>query len=1121
MKELLSILKERATGGSASDIDENIYNLAKRISKTASEHLKRVMSIMPEYDLHDGSHSDKVAENIYRLIGDRTSSMPSLDIFLLHSSAYLHDCGMAPAEFELKALTALHSVRTDNLNEATAYIRANKSTIYGRFEGEISTWLFSPNDEESLVRNLADDMLAYQEYRDGFPSEPQKMSDEEICKFNSTTLQDYIRISHHKRIQTYICNAEKFFIDALDGNWARRLVHDLSRICRAHGESPDYLERMDTCVRYFANYTANPQFVAMMLRLGDIIHFSCDRAPSILRSAKRFESDYSYLQWMIKDAGVSYSIQNGQISFSAYCNSPETYFALKEYLEWIDEEVANYHLFRQSWADDYSFILKKVDGTDVTYDSSVFIPMDGKRFVLNQNKIIELLMGQSLYKDPKACIREIYQNSMDAVKCAAARSKSRKNPYHGRIEFGISTDKEGKYLYCLDNGIGMTTNVIENYLLKIGSSYYKSAEFNRSQAKWKSTFTPTSQFGIGLLSCFMLGWKIEISTKSDDDGKLKTFCVDGPHEYVYYTRTSKDVVDLISGSGTLVKVYLKEEFHDISTSHTPNMKLMMLNNSIGFIDIDDIISDDMLKEWERNLYNIISTFVQIVPEGIELSIRRSDGSVQTIHSRPFEVTSQEIQIDNLTRAALIPFSSRMTYYDICTELDKEYFNSSRSYHITVEHDGIEYHSIIQLPIPLEADTGITTYDVDFSPFIDICVDGIAVSEERPDINNLSILHDENVHTLTDNGLINFTGKVRPQLSVDRNSIISYPDEFNKEVSFLIQKYFDKVLDTIETHIKRYDIKDSETMSVLWTYLFSRFKDSSLYIIQKLLTGNLINDRLKTFGKSSEAVFDGRWINKRTPLEKAFVMSKLMLSRNTEIFPDCSIKINSGYWNNLLKTSYSFSGHDMIMPTDADNGVFKEYDLITSLYPLVSAPLYNLIDDDEEFEGIRAKGLYKNSSQIVSIGNQSAKGVHPEMGLYQDKDDIEDRRLPSVLMKFNGGRMDLKPLYDIDADNGVSYFMTAFISPEELTYEEMMQLESIRETNPVYYEGVLNGWSILFTSYANESMVIMPGKHTRKELLSGLSEKFWKDCKEDNICFPDGRNVRSFIDLGDFRIGNSM
>lgn len=1106
MKELLSILKERATGGCATDSDENIYNLAKRISKTASEHLKRVMSIMPEYDLHDESHSEKVAGNISMLIGDKICSLPSLDLFLLHASAYLHDCGMAPAEFELKAMTIVHILRSDSMAEAIVWIRNNKNIIYGSFEGDVSSWFFSPNDEEELLRSLAEDMLAYQEYRDGFAFDHEQRSDDEIQKFNSNTLQEYIRISHHKRIQRYICNAEKFFVDALDGNWAKRLVHDLAKICRAHGEAPDYMATLDTSIRYFENYMANPQFAAMMLRLGDIIHFSYDRAPTILRTAKRFESGYSYLQWMIKDSGVSYSIQGGQISFSGYCNSPETYFALKEYLGWIDEEVANYHIFKQSWAECYGFPLKKVDGTDVTYDSSVFIPMDGKKFVLNQNKVIELLMGQNLYKEPKACIREIYQNSLDAVRCAAARANSQKYPYQGHIEFGIDTSKEGRYLYCLDNGIGMTSHVIENYLLNIGNSYYKSAEFNRSQAKWKSPFTPTSQFGIGLLSCFMLGWKIEISTKSQDDGKLKTFCVDGPHEYVYYTGTSKEITDLFSGSGTLVKIYLKEEFYDLSTEYIPNMKLMMLNNSLRFIENDDIISDDMLKVWEKNLYNIVSEYVQIVPEGIELHIRCSDSSVQAIRSRPFEVTSQEIEIDNLTRASLVPFSSRMTYYDICSELDKEYFNSSRSYHITVEHDGIEYHSIIQLPIPLEADTGVTIYDVDFSPYIDICVDGIAVSEER---HNPNISHDEKLYTLTDNGLINFTGKIRPQLSVDRNCVINYPNEFYKAIDSLTRKYFDKVLKTIEAHVSTYIIKDNETMNVLWAYVFSRFKNSSLYITRKLLSSDLIDDSLKTFGKSPEVILDGQWFNKRTHLEKAFIMSKLLLSEKTEILPDYSIKINVQPWNDQHRIIYNFQRHDMIMPADIDNGVFKEFDMITSLYPLVSAPLYNLIDDDDEFDGIRAKSLYKYSDPIECIGNQSAKGVHPEMGLYQDKDDIEDRRLPSVLMKFNGGRMDLKPLYDIDTGDGASYFMTAFISPEELTDKEKTQLESIRETAPTYYKGVLQGWSILFTSFANESMVIMPGKHTRKELLAGLSEKFRKECETYEIYFPDGRNIRSF------------
>lgn len=89
------------------------------------------MSIMPEYDLHDESHSEKVAGNISMLIGDKICSLPSLDLFLLYASAYLHDCGMAPAEFELKAMTIVHILRSDSMAEAIVWIRNNKNIIYG------------------------------------------------------------------------------------------------------------------------------------------------------------------------------------------------------------------------------------------------------------------------------------------------------------------------------------------------------------------------------------------------------------------------------------------------------------------------------------------------------------------------------------------------------------------------------------------------------------------------------------------------------------------------------------------------------------------------------------------------------------------------------------------------------------------------------------------------------------------------------------------------------------------------------------------------------------------------------------------------------------------------------
>ena len=84
----------------------------------------------------------------------------------------------------------------------------------------------------------------------------------------------------------------------------------------------------------------------------------------------------------------------------------------------------------------------------------------------------------------------------------------------GIIQFSIERIDDKVYLCCKDNGIGMTKEIIENYLLKIGNSYYKSSEFYKKQAQWGGTFAPTSQFGIGILSCFMLGNKIEIITKT-------------------------------------------------------------------------------------------------------------------------------------------------------------------------------------------------------------------------------------------------------------------------------------------------------------------------------------------------------------------------------------------------------------------------------------------------------------------------------------------------------------------------------------------------------------------------------------------------------------------------------
>ena len=127
----------------------------------------------------------------------------------------------------------------------------------------------------------------------------------------------------------------------------------------------------------------------------------------------------------------------------------------------------------------------------------------------------------------------------------------------GIIEFSLEKEDGKTFLCCLDNGIGMSKEIIEKYLLNVGNSFYKSSKFYKLQANWGGNFTPTSQFGIGILSCFMIGDKIEITTKVSNQDYISC-SIDGPHENFYYSQTKPIEKEKIPNSGTMVRVSIND-----------------------------------------------------------------------------------------------------------------------------------------------------------------------------------------------------------------------------------------------------------------------------------------------------------------------------------------------------------------------------------------------------------------------------------------------------------------------------------------------------------------------------------------------------------------------------------
>lgn len=123
-----------------------------------------------------------------------------------------------------------------------------------------------------------------------------------------------------------------------------------------------------------------------------------------------------------------------------------------------------------------------------------------------------MLVGHTLYNDSSVVIRELVQNGLDAIKLQnEIEKKTKKEKTEGEIL--VEWDEENNTLSFTDNGTGMTMDDIENYLLKVGTSKYSSAVFQKEYPN----FVSISRFGIGILTCFLVADDIEIITHASEN----------------------------------------------------------------------------------------------------------------------------------------------------------------------------------------------------------------------------------------------------------------------------------------------------------------------------------------------------------------------------------------------------------------------------------------------------------------------------------------------------------------------------------------------------------------------------------------------------------------------------
>ena len=135
-----------------------------------------------------------------------------------------------------------------------------------------------------------------------------------------------------------------------------------------------------------------------------------------------------------------------------------------------------------------------------------------REFHVDLRGIVDLL-SHHLYSGPAVVVRELLQNGADAL-----LARSRLEPGHqGSVEIEVVTSSDGSppTLVVQDDGIGLTADEVAEFLATVGRSSKRGHDDQPSILEDRTDYI--GQFGIGLLSAFLVADEVVVHTRSARD----------------------------------------------------------------------------------------------------------------------------------------------------------------------------------------------------------------------------------------------------------------------------------------------------------------------------------------------------------------------------------------------------------------------------------------------------------------------------------------------------------------------------------------------------------------------------------------------------------------------------
>lgn len=583
---------------------ENLYATWNLNKETCINALKSVSINYTHFSEHDASHSQTIIDKIEMLLGDRIRNLSPTDTWLILHAAYTHDLGML-----LKMKDLEEAWKSEEFKE---FLEQERNGIDEDLKEAIEA-----------IYNLRESKM---DYYDSL----------KIYRYVNLINQCYFRRKHSNISEQYLTSlGENLKIDlTCNGRINTNLFYLLGEICGLHTADENEILRLDYETNGFSTDYAHPRFVAVLLRLGDLLDIDNGRFNPFTALVAGDPPEQTKPHIEKHQSTRHLLITPEKIEFRSNCSSDEAYREIRNTIKWLEKEI---EFLTLNWS---KIVPKNLGGYAPRFDKKELLlngipDIEGTsdlKLQISQEKAFDIIEGYNIYDDKFIFIREVIQNALDATKLklwqdvndriydfAIGRKDvledfSKLEPFdlteeiykNYMINIELSTLDNGDVKFKIqDRGIGIDVEGFKR-MSQVAMSNTDYRNLKKDISKMPRWLRPTAGFGIGLQTIYLVADSFKIITNNGIETIEANIDSIKKGGFIKLNRYDEKIRNEKIRQGTIIEIVLKKDiFKDLYEVQEGIIK--EYNNNIDPLDENTYKYFDEMKllaKIDNNLKNV-------------------------------------------------------------------------------------------------------------------------------------------------------------------------------------------------------------------------------------------------------------------------------------------------------------------------------------------------------------------------------------------------------------------------------------------------------------------------------------------------------------------------------------